>query len=252
MYVVFVKYHGQYTIDFSSDVPYDLIPIETYKDIIKSNNGCSKKKVKKFSLSVIDMITSSMTSSELFQKVRIKTQIYDDFIGTIYKNWMYRLPIIFDDSRLFEIASNLNGSNISFDNRTAEEEYFEIQDLVAKDRDFITYVERESDYDGVYISNSLISSMYNYNLAFKEANDFENIEYNELVRACDDSRLTFLKNAKSYKNFRTLYAFKKKYYEFKKTIEKKENKKLVENSSEPKQKTKENDQYYQLNMFRDI
>lgn len=220
MFVLQRCYGGQEALEFSSDGKIVSVPIKPFSD--QSLNPQHKMKIKKNTLAFYDEITCRYPNFYSFVENRAKLNFLDyrevtSYIGYINNGYMQTLSLEFNDPTLSHIAQKVDGSTINKDDPTTLDVVASFIDLIEnsgpdfvdelkrcywlKDRNFNFQKSLIDSIDCYYCNKLIVEKNYEYNSVYNS----------EMAADLEAFRHDFLKKIESYRNFRELYRFRKRY-----------------------------------------
>lgn len=210
MLVTFVKYKGQRAINLGDPDNFKSEEIYDWTDQ-KKIYGQKQVKVKKTTLPTIDMITSTRKSIYDLSEEITPYENYDQmFIGNIYNGYFYRNRCIFDDEKIFHIASSTIDGKLNSNDKISNEERKSIEELIFADHNFITYICYHQENDLRLSKDNL--------MMIKKANNYASLinngnpeDYNEICLEFDHYKKQVVESLYNYKTFRSFYILKNEY-----------------------------------------
>lgn len=225
------RYGGQTAVEFFSTGEICLTPILSHKDIKMESTTKKDSKVKKNTLAFYDSITTKERDFDALLG-KIGTNIYPldykketSFLGFMNNGYMNKLPLVFQDPLLGEVASNASGNQININNKTTMNIVLDIVDMIENlESDFVSTlkIEMNNEEKEYHIDGNLIDLVQSLRAMIRVKQNRGKYGYvlnNSLEEDISSTKEEILKKMKSYKTFRELYRFRKSYLYNKHIIE---------------------------------
>ena len=217
------RYGGQTAVEFFSDGEICLTPIVSHKDTKLEQIPKKDCKVKKNTLAFYDSITTKFKNfDELLRNLVPNIYSHDykketSFLGFMKNDYMHKLPFVFQDPILEEIASNACGNQININNKTTMDIVLDIVDMIEnKESDFVSGINLEinKNENGYHIDRNVVDSMQLLRRMLELKENRDKCGYvldKSLEEDLSSVKEDILNKIKSYKTFRELYRFRKVY-----------------------------------------